>query len=85
LFPFVFKKIRVEKIRATRSSSGVNQIQQPSILINQPMPFPSALGTVLGGSKGTGLMVHRLEVLPFTKLVLDLDMDFHFSPDLKAF
>jgi hypothetical protein len=49
------------------------------------MPFPSALGAVLGGSEGTGLMVHRLEMLPFTKLVLDLDMDFHFNPDLKVF
>lgn len=85
LFPFVLKKNPSTKIMTVRSSSGVNQIQQPSVLINQPMPFPSALGAVLGGSEGTGLMVHRLEMLPFTKLVLDLDMDFHFSPVLKQF
>jgi len=49
------------------------------------MPFPSALGTVLGGSEGTGLMVHRLEVLPPPKLVLNLDMNFHFKTVLKRF
>jgi len=56
-------------------ASGLKQIQQLPIFIDEPVAFAGASGPRLGRAKGIGLVVFFLVALPAAELVLPLDHD----------
>ena len=55
--------------------SGIDQIEKSSALVHQSMTFPRGSGTVSSSAVRVSLVVFRLEVSPFTELVVVLDID----------
>ena len=51
-----------------------HQIQKSSVLVQESVSLARASCSFLCDEEGTGLVVDRLEVVPFTKLILPLDL-----------
>ena len=52
--------------------SGIEQVHQVPVLIDDPVLLPRLLCSLLGAFRGRGEVVNRLVLLPSTELVSDL-------------